>query len=98
MINCNYFTKEKQECADIALDARNKLIHILNRIGTIENVSIPIKRDLGDFVEYVEVNKIEDNKVYFVPNDFYPSGEEDLDELSFNELYDLIMGVHRFGN
>jgi hypothetical protein len=83
----------KKECVDIVTDARYKLIDIINKyIGNRENISIEIKRDLGDFVDYVTITKIMNGIVYYSPTDIYPNGfNEYLEDLSVNELYDIII-------
>ena len=83
----------KNKCIDIMADTRHKLMEIINNnIGNRENIAIEIKRDLGDYVDYVTINKIVNGVVYYNPTDIYPNGfNEDLDDLSVNEMYDIIM-------
>ena len=83
----------KNKCIDIMEDTRHKLMDIINNnIGNRENIAIEIKRDLGDYVDYVTINKIVNGVVYYQPTDIYPNGfNEDLDDLSVNEMYDIIM-------
>ena len=83
----------KAKCIEIMADTRHKLMDIINNnIGNRENIAIEIKRDLGDFVDYVTINKIINGVVYYNPTDIYPNGfNEDLDDLSVNEMYDIIM-------
>ena len=86
----------KNKCIDIMADTRHKLMEIINNnIGNRENIAIEIKRDLGDYVDYVTINKIVNGIVYYNPTDIYPNGfNEDLEDLSVNEMYDLIMAVN----
>ena len=83
----------KRKCIEIMADTRHQLMDIINNnIGNRENIAIEIKRDLGDFVDYVTINKIVNGVVYYNPTDIYPNGfNEDLDDLSVNEMYDIIM-------
>lgn len=83
----------KAKCIDIMADTRHKLMDIINNnIGNRENISIEIKRDLGDFVDYVTINKIVNGVVYYNPTEIYPNGfNEDLEDLSVNEMFDIIM-------
>lgn len=83
----------KAKCGEIMADTRHQLIDIINNnIGNRENIAIDIKRDLGDFVDYMTINKIVNGVVYYNPTDIYPDGfDEDLEELSVNEMYDIIM-------
>lgn len=83
----------KRKCIEIMADTRHKLMDIINNnIGNRENIAIEIKRDLGDYVDYVTINKIVNGIVYYNPTDIYPNGfNEDLDDLSVNEMYDIIM-------
>ena len=82
----------KAKCIEIMANTRKELIDIIKSMGVIENHSIEISRDLGDFVEYATINKIVDGVVYYYPTTDYPNGfKEDLDELSVNELYYIIM-------
>ncbi len=83
----------KTRCLDIMVDTRHKLMEIINNnIGNRENIAIEIKRDLGDFVDYMTITKIVNGVVYYNPTDIYPNGfNEDLDDLSVNEMYDIIM-------
>lgn len=83
----------KNKCIDIMADTRHKLMEIINNnIGNRENIAIEIKRDLGDFVDYMTITKIMNGVVYYYPTDIYPNGfNEDLDDLSVNEMYDIIM-------
>jgi hypothetical protein len=69
-----------------------KLVDIINSLGEMKNLSIEIKRDLGDFVEYMTINKISNGIVYYDKTDLFPDGlDEDLEDLSINELYAIIM-------
>lgn len=83
----------KRKCVEIMADTRHQLMDIINNnIGNRENIAIEIKRDLGDYVDYVTINKIVNGIVYYNPTDIYPNGfNEDLDDLSVNEMYDIIM-------
>ena len=83
----------KNKCIDIMVDTRHKLMEIINNnIGNRVNIAIEIKRDLGDFVDYMTITKIMNGVVYYNPTDIYPDGfNEDLDDLSVNEMYDIIM-------
>jgi hypothetical protein len=83
----------KDKCIEIMADTRHKLMDIINNnIGNRENIAIDIKRDLGDYVDYVTISKIVNGVVYYNPTDIYPNGfNEDLDDLSVNEMYDIIM-------
>ena len=83
----------KRKCIEIMADTRHQLMDIINNnIGNRENIAIEIKRDLGDFVDYVTINKIVNGIVYYNPTEIYPNGfNEDLDDLSVNEMYDIIM-------
>ena len=83
----------KNKCIDFMADTRHKLMDIINNnIGNRENIAIEIKRDLGDFVDYMTINKISNGVVYYEPTDLFPDGfNEDLDVLSVNEMYDIIM-------
>lgn len=83
----------KAKCIDIMADTRHKLMDIINNnIGNRENIAIEIKRDLGDFVDYMTINKISNGVVYYEPTDLFPDGlDEELDDLSVNEMYDIIM-------
>jgi len=83
----------KNKCIDIMADTRHKLMDIINNnIGNRENIAIDIKRDLGDFVDYMTINKISNGVVYYEPTDLFPDGlEEELEDLSVNEMYDIIM-------
>ena len=83
----------KRKCIEIMADTRHQLMDIINNnIGNRENIAIEIKRDLGDYVDYVTINKIVNGVVYYNPTDIYPNGfNEDLDDLSVNEMYDIIM-------
>lgn len=80
------------QCIDIVSNARMKLVDIINSLGEMKNLSIEIKRDLGDFVEYMTINKILNGIVYYDKTDLFPDGlDEDLEDLSINELYAIIM-------
>lgn len=82
----------KAKCIEIMANTRKELIDIIKSMGVIENHSIEINRDLGDFVEYATINKIVDGVVYYNPTNDYPDGfNEDLEDLSVNELYYIIM-------
>lgn len=83
----------KAKCIEIMADTRHKLMDIINNnIGNRENIAIEIKRDLGDFVDYMTINKISNGVVYYEPTDLFPDGlDEELDDLSVNEMYDIIM-------
>ena len=83
----------KRKCIEIMADTRHQLMDIINNnIGNRENIAIEIKRDLGDYVDYVTINKIVNGIVYYNPTDIYPNGfNEDLEDLSVNEMYDIIM-------
>lgn len=80
------------QCIDIVSNARMKLVDIINSLGEMKNLSIEIKRDLGDFVEYMTINKISNGIVYYDKTDLFPDGlDEDLEDLSINELYAIII-------
>ena len=80
------------QCIDIVSNARMKLVEIINSLGEMKNLSIEIKRDLGDFVEYMVINKILNGIVYYDKTDLFPDGlDEDLEDLSINELYAIIL-------
>jgi hypothetical protein len=83
----------KNKCIDIMADTRHKLMDIINNnIGNRENIAIDIKRDLGNFVDYMTINKISNGVVYYEPTDLFPDGlEEELEDLSVNEMYDIII-------
>ena len=82
----------KSKCIEIMDNTRKELINIINSFGVVENLSIEVKRDLGDFVDYMTITKIENGFVYYEPTDLYPNGlKEEIDELSVNEMYDIIM-------
>ena len=83
----------KNKCIDIMADTRHKLMEIIyNNIGNRENIAIEIKRDLGDYVDYVTINKIVNGVVYYNPTEIFPDGfNEDLEDLSVNEMFDIIM-------
>ena len=83
----------KAKCIEIVGNTRKELIDIINNnIGNRENIAIEIKRDLGDFVDYMTINKISNGVVYYEPTDLFPDGlDEELDDLSVNEMYDIIM-------
>lgn len=86
----------KNKCIDIMADTRHKLMDIINNnIGNRENIAIDIKRDLGDFVDYMTINKISNGFVYYEPTDLFPDGlEEEVEDLSVNEMFDIIMAVN----
>ena len=80
------------QCIDIVSNARMKLVDIINSLGEMKNLSIEIKQDVGDFVEYMTINKISNGIVYYDKTDLFPDGlDEDLEDLSINELYAIIM-------
>lgn len=83
----------KNKCIEIMADTRHKLMEIINNdIGNRENIAIEIKRDLGDFVDYMTITKIENGWVCYKPTDMFPKGlNEELEDLSVNEMYDIIM-------
>ena len=82
----------KAKCIEIVGNARKELIDIIKSFGVVENLSVEVKRDLGDFVDYMTITKIVNGVVYYNPTDIYPDGfNEDLDDLSVNEMYDIIM-------
>ena len=83
----------KRKCIEIMADTRHQLMDIINNnIGNRENIAIEIKRDLGDFVDYMTINKISNGVVYYEPTDLFPDGlEGELENLSVNEMYDIIM-------
>ena len=83
----------KRKCVEIMADTRHQLMDIINNnIGNRENIAIEIKRDLGDYVDYVTINKIVNGVIYYNPTDIYPNGfYEELEDLSVNEMYDIIM-------
>lgn len=84
----------KDKCIAIAKNAREQFIDIIKSMGNIEGRNIEIKRDLGDFVDYMSVSSIIDGVITYHPTDLYPDGlTEDIDDLSMNELYDLIMAL-----
>ena len=86
----------KNKCIDIMADTRHKLMEIINNdIGNRENIAIDIKRDLGDFVDYMTINKISNGFIYYEPTDLFPDGmEEEVEDLSVNEMFDIIMAVN----
>lgn len=83
----------KAKCIEIMADTRHKLMDIINNnIGNRENISIEIKRDLGDFVDYMTITKISNGFIYYEPTDLFPNGmDEEVEDLSVNEMYDIIM-------
>ena len=82
----------KLRCIDIVSDTKMKLVEIINSLGELKNLSLEIKRDLGDFVEYMVINKILNGIVYYNKTDLFPDGfNENLEDLSINELYAIIM-------
>ena len=82
----------KAKCIEIVSNARKELINIINSFGVVENLSIEVKRDLGDFVDYMTITKIENGFVYYEPTDLFPDGlKEEIEDLSVNEMYDIIM-------
>ena len=82
----------KAKCIEIVGNARKELINIINSFGVVENLSIEVKRDLGDFVDYMVITKIENGFVYYESTDLFPDGlKEEIEELSVNEMYDIIM-------
>lgn len=83
----------KAKCIEIMADTRHQLMDIINNnIGNRENIAIEIKRDLGDFVDYMTINKISNGVVYYEPTDLFPDGlEEEVEDLSVNEMFDIIM-------
>ena len=84
----------KNKCIEIMADTRNELINIINSFGVVENLSIEAKRDLGDFVDYMTITKISNGVVYYAPTDLYPNGmSEGVEDLSVNEMYDIIMAL-----
>lgn len=84
----------KDKCIAIAKNAREQFIDIIKSMGNIEGRNIEIKRDLGDFVDYMCVSSIIDGVITYRHTDLYPDGlTEDIDDLSMNELYDLIMAL-----
>ena len=85
----------KAKCIEIMDNTRKELIDIIKSMGVIENHSIEITRDLGDFVEYATINKISNGFVYYEPTDLFPDGmEEEVEDLSVNEMFDIIMAVN----
>ena len=82
----------KAKCIEIVGNTRKELIDIIKSFGVVENLSIEVKRDLGDFVDYMTINKISNGVVYYEPTELFLDGfNEDLDDLSVNEMYDIIM-------
>ena len=82
----------KARCLEIMDNTRKELINIINSFGVVENLSIMVKRDLGDFVDYMVVTKISNGFIYYEPTDLFPNGmEEEVEDLSVNEMYDIIM-------
>ena len=85
----------KAKCIEVVGNARKELIDIIKSFGVVENLSVEAKRDLGDFVDYMVINKISNGVVYYEPTDLFPDGmEEEVEDLSVNEMYDLIMAVN----
>lgn len=84
----------KNKCIKIATNAREQFIDIIQSMGNVEGKNITIKRDLGDFVDYMSITSITDGVIKYYPTDLYPEGlEENITDLSMNELYDLIMAL-----
>ena len=82
----------KAKCIEIVGNTRKELIDIIKSFGVVENLSIEVKRDLGDFVDYMTINKISNGVVYYEPTELFLDGlEEELEDLSVNEMYDIIM-------
>ena len=85
----------KAKCIEIVSNARKELIDIIKSFGVVENLSVDVKRDLGDFVDYMTINKISNGFIYYKPTDLFPDGmEEEVEDLSVNEMFDIIMTVN----
>lgn len=85
----------KAKCIEIVGNTRKELIDIIKSFGVVENLSVEAKRDLGDFVDYMTINKISNGFVYYEPTDLFPNGmEEEVEDLSVNEMFDIIMAVN----
>jgi hypothetical protein len=85
----------KNKCIEIVGNARKELIDIIKSFGVVENLSVEAKRDLGDFVDYMVITKISNGFIYYEPTDLFPNGmEEEVEDLSLNEMYDIIMAVN----
>ena len=84
----------KTQCINIVNDAHHKLIDIIRSMGELKNISINIKRDFGDFTEYMVINTISNDMVYYEPSELYVNGfSENIEELSVNELYNIIVMI-----
>lgn len=71
---------------------RETLVDYIELLGFIAPKDVVIKRDLGDSVDFVEIDYIENGRIYYKPTDEYPHGfDESLVSLSMNEMYDIIM-------
>ena len=85
----------KNKCIEIVGNARKELIDIIKSFGVVENLSVDVKRDLGDFVDYMTITKISNGFIYYEPTDLFPDGmDEEVEDLSVNEMFDLIMAVN----
>lgn len=84
----------KTRCLEIVSNARKELIDIIKSMGVVENISIDVKRDLGDFVDYMTIIKISNGYIYYAPTDLFPNGmSEEVEDLSINEMFDIIMSI-----
>ena len=82
----------KDKCFDAVQKVREELIEIINNFGVVECLSIKLKRDFGGFTENMVVDSIGNGRIHFQPNELFVNGlYENYDDLSVNEMYDLIM-------
>lgn len=81
--------KSVQELTD---EYRKTLVDYIESLGFIAPKDVVIKRDLGDSVDFVEIDYIDNGRIYYKPTDEHPYGfGESLVSLSMNEMYDIIM-------
>lgn len=84
----------KEKCIEIMVNTRKELINIINSFGVVENLSIEVKQNLGNFVDYMTINKISNGFIYYEPTDLFPDGmKKEVEELSVNEMCYIIMMV-----